>query len=380
MYLKEVNMANYKTILNKYLHNYFLNRKRNFTTKYELPDFRKNAGTIIPLTKSEKKEIDNKRKVLNTSATYDYWLMYKNFVGFNSDYIADDDFMPQILRVLNPNPYYKALQYKGFYPLYFNELKKPNTIINYINGVFYDSNNKIINCNDENIKNIFQSNDSFIIKSTKGTCGGGGVRIINYNNLKQIIDTFKQYGNDFICQEIVKQSPKTKCFNPSSLNTFRVSTLNINGKCSLATLLFRHGKDGNIVDNGGAGGIMVGINPKNGRSIKSFDMSLMEYKQSPSGINYDTICFDFIDKMIQIAINAHKYYLPNMGFAGWDFCLDENNDPVFIEVNLGYPGILYEQLCSATPIFGERTLEIYEYVGRNLHKLYWKDDFIGSAL
>ncbi len=69
-----------------------------------------------------------------------------------------------------------------------------------------------------------------------------------------------------------------------------------------------------------------------------------------------------------------------MGFAGWDFCLDENNNPIFIEVNLGYPSILYEQLCSVSPIFGNRTNEVYEYVGSNMHKLSWKTDFIGSAL
>lgn len=49
---------------------------------------------------------------------------------------------------------------------------------------------------------------------------------------------------------------------------------------------------------------------------------------------------------------------------GLDICLDENNEPVLIEVNLLEPGILYEQLCTG-PIFGERTNEVLDYVTRN---------------
>ena len=163
------------------------------------------------------------------------------------------------------------------------------------------------------------------------------------------------------------------------MNTFRISTINVNGICSLGTILFRHGRKGQVVDNGGQGGIMCGID-ESGKIIKVFDKFLTEYNISQSGIDYTNFSFLNIDNIINVAINAHKKYLPNMGFAGWDFCLDENNIPIFIEVNLGYPGILYEQLCSASPIFGNRTKEVYEYVGNNLHNLSWKTDFIGSAL
>ena len=35
--------------------------------------------------------------------------------------------------------------------------------------------------------------------------------------------------------------------------------------------------------------------------------------------------------------------------------------PVFIEVNLGFPGIQMEQMCTG-PIFGDRTAEVVGYV------------------
>lgn len=366
-----------KKILNRKLYSYFLNQKRCHTTRYELPIF--DRTKCIPLTDSEKESINNVRKVLNTSATYEYWLMYKNFVGFNAEFIADDDFMPQIIRVLNPNPYYKTMQHKGLYPILFKGLRKPYTIINCINNVWYNNEGETITQTKDNLKEIFKNVDSFIIKSTKGTCGGKGVAKVDYLNPEQIKSLFFEYGTDFICQEVVKQSKQTKQFNPTSLNTFRISTININGNCTLGTIMFRHGREGQVVDNAGAGGIYCGIDAT-GKTIKAFDRFLKEYSVSENGIDYSNFFFQNIENLVEEAMNAHKQYLPNMGFAGWDFCLDENNNPIFIEVNLGYPSILYEQLCSVSPIFGNRTNEVYEYVGSNMHKLSWKTDFIGSAL
>ena len=69
-----------------------------------------------------------------------------------------------------------------------------------------------------------------------------------------------------------------------------------------------------------------------------------------------------VKDLVDLAINAHRFYLPTCGFAGWDLALDSNNKPIFIEVNLGFPGIQFEQLCPATPIFEGRTQEVIDYV------------------
>lgn len=65
-----------------------------------------------------------------------------------------------------------------------------------------------------------------------------------------------------------------------------------------------------------------------------------------------------------------------MGHAAWDFALNENEEPVFIEVNLGWPGIMTEQLSSCRPVFGERTQEAIEYAIANQNKMSFTD-FIG---
>lgn len=194
------------------------------------------------------------------------------------------------------------------------------------------------------------------------------------------VNLFDKFGADFICQEVVKQSEQTAVFNTSSLNTFRISTLNINGRCTAENFLFRHGREGGFCDNGLANGLMVGINANGRLHPTAYDKHLTEYKVSPSGVKYADIQFRNFDKVVSFAIEAHKCYLPNMGFAGWDLCLDEQENIVFIEVNLGYPGILFEQLASSAPMFRTRTDEVYEYVLKHQHKLNWRTDFIGSAL
>ena len=65
----------------------------------------------------------------------------------------------------------------------------------------------------------------------------------------------------------------------------------------------------------------------------------------------------FLNKVI---VKTAQLMIPNIGIVGWDVALDSNDNPLLIEVNIGGPGILYEQLCTG-PIFGERTQEVIEY-------------------
>ena len=75
---------------------------------------------------------------------------------------------------------------------------------------------------------------------------------------------------DIIVQEVVEQSPSTARFNPSSLNTFRITSLNINGRTSICSRTLKMGAPGNIVDNigGAGGGLMAGVSAE-GLSILS---------------------------------------------------------------------------------------------------------------
>lgn len=206
--------------------------------------------------------------------------------------------------------------------------------------------------------------ENFIIKPTHDSTQGQNVKCINPQK-DNVANVISKYGDDYIVQEVVKQSEKTAVFHRDSLNTFRISTLNVNGKVSLCNILFRCGRNGNSVDNGGAGGLMCGVMPDGHFKKTAYDKYYKTYTETDDGVRFEECYILEIPVMVELVKKWHGERLPHVGFAGWDIALDENNIPVMIEVNLRWPGIQFEQLCSETPLFGERTQEVIEYTERH---------------
>ncbi len=366
--------------LKKLISNYFLEKKRQQTTDTEFPSFLNEKGKLLDLTKDEINAVNSRRDILKTKASLEYWKLYKTYIGFNPDFIADDDFMPIIIRSLNPSHFYKAYQFKGTYPLLFADLKQPYTYLNCIGGGWYDNEMNVVERSIDTVSQLFKDSRNFIIKPTHGSCSGKGVQKIDITDINTLFEMLISFGDNFICQEIVKQSALTKQFSDNSLNTFRISTLNINGSCTVETIIFRHGRNGSICDNGLAGGIMVGVNYDGKFADFGWDKHFNTYSESETGVKYKDVIIPNFCELLKTIKKIHSKYLPTMGFAGWDFALNEDNELIFIEVNLGYPGIMFEQLAPMRPIFGNRTDEVYEYVKKSKSELNWRTDYIGSAL
>ena len=217
-----------------------------------------------------------------------------------------------------------------------------------------------------------------IIKPSSDSCSGDGVQLLDLDSLneQELAATFRAVGKSWICQSVVHQSTKTSQFNKSSLNTFRINSLFLHGKASVVNIMFRHGREGAIVDNGGAGGICCGLDAEGQFTGLAFDSKLNRFEKTAFGEVYSQVKIAEVGNLVELALWSHKKYLPMMGHAAWDFALDENNKPVFIEVNLGWPGILLEQLCNNSPIYGNRTEEVIEYVISHIDRLEWTD-FVG---
>lgn len=266
------------------------------------------------------------------------------------------------------------------YPILFADLNKPRTLVNCINGVWYDEKMQVVEKNETALRRVLESESSFIIKPTTGSCSGRGVKKITVANESNLLKILQGYGDYFICQSVVKQSPQTAIFNPDSLNTFRISSLNINGKCTAVSRMFRHGQKGFCFDNASAGGNFVGVDKDGNFTPFAWNEKYDKVEKTSVGAEYKDVKIEGFANLIATIEQAHKNYLPNMGFIGWDFALEENNKPVFIECNLGYPSILFEQLSESKPIFADRTDEVYEYTKQHMHKLNPFVDFVGSAL
>lgn len=336
----------------------------------------------IRLTEEEKNEIDKIWRPISSNIDYRYWEVYKGAFKFSPMLMPDDIYVRKILRVLNPMRKCYCLQNKNMYPILYPGLRKPVTLINCMDGIAVDATNQfvseshIIGILKRATQSIGGGGNLLIVKPSSDSCSGNGVAILDLQNEAHCTELISKAGANYVIQQLLAQSDNTRRFNPSSLNTFRINTLNLNGKITVENIMFRHGRGDSVVDNAGAGGVCIGFDPDGKAVGKAIDASLNVYETTPFGAKYSELDIPELQNISDMATWAHKTYLPMMGHAAWDFALDENDEPVFIEVNLGWPGIMTEQLSSCRPIFGERTPEVIDYAISNQQKMSFTD-FIG---
>ncbi|MBR4006596.1 sugar-transfer associated ATP-grasp domain-containing protein [Fibrobacter sp.] len=345
------------------IHKYRLKKARNWAISMEKANLESLQKEM--LTKLEKRSLKEVWGSLGLSINPLFYEMFKTLEGFNPYYLSDDLFFPFIIRTLNPSHYVDVQEHKGLYPVLYKDLPQPEILGLKFNGVLFNKFFEIVD--DSYIFDKIEHEKSYIIKPSTGSCMGRNVRKFDLRSmtLPQIKELISSYGENFIIQGVVKQSSKTRAFNESSLNTFRVSTLNLNNHVSVCTINFKCGRNGAHVDNGGAGGLFFGVSKDGQFREYAYDNKYKKYYKLDSGLVVKDVKIDAVKELVNFAIDAHKKYIPLCGFAGWDLALDENDKPVFIEVNLGFPGIQLEQLAAAQPIFGDRTCEVIDYVVKN---------------
>lgn len=272
--------------------------------------------------------------------------------------------MPVIAHKLNNYYYSKILEHKSLLGyLVTGKLKFPYCYVRCVDSEYYDNEMRQID-KEQAILNCI-NHEAIVIKDSVDSAGGKSVEMLRLHTLpnnakrQELQRVFSERRHDFVIQECIKQHPSFAKFNPTSINTLRVTTLYLNGKYSTLSIILRFGKQGMKVDNWGSGGIMVGVSQTGQLAKKGFDIQLNEY------LEYNDICFENeilkqIPSLLENIEKAHTTQFSLCKFIGWDICFDENNEPVIIELNSSQPGIIGEQLCTG-PIFGDRTQEVVDY-------------------
>lgn len=354
------------------------NRNAKVGTKTELEERYKQIlppPIKVKLTENEVYSINKVWGKLGKKIDFRYWQLYKKLGMFNAFMVPENLYVGYIIRTLNPLKLSKCLQNKNHYPLLFRELKQPEVVVNCIRGVWYNAGMEVLDSKDAT--RIFADVDECIIKPVSESCSGHGIKRVKIDGRTDYQTLFDSYGGNFICQKIVKQYSKTDDINASSLNTFRINTFNVNGLITVEDMIFRHGQQGSVVDNGHGGGVCCGINADGTLSGWGYDAKMKRHTVAPNGVPYMDIKLPEVKILMDFAVNAHRLYLPAMGQVAWDLALDENCEPILIEVNLGWPGVIFDQMANGKPLFGSRTEEIIEYVADNMKYLQWKD-FLGN--
>ena len=317
-----------------------------------------------PLTEKEKKEIDNLWGILVPIKSYREFEMFKKMYGFDPRFLTHNIYLPIIAHLLNDYKYTKLFDDKGLLGYIVHTcMNFPVCYVRCIENCFYDNDMRQISF--ETAVAVCCSKDRLFIKPSHETSGGQGAELIKLcgktpEERENIVkNKLKSRTRDFVVQECICQHPVMAQFNETSLNTFRITTLCLNGKFSVCSIVVRCGKSGSTVDNWGAGGILIAVFPDGKVNAIGHDIHLNEYRK-----NGDCVFADCrIPQMPHILDLIEKAHLENFAickFIGWDIAIDINGDPVIIELNSSQPGVIGEQLVPG-PIFGDRTMEVIEY-------------------
>ena len=208
-------------------------------------------------------------------------------------------------------------------------------VFKFVNGFLLNGSDQFIT--QEQMIEEIKSFDKLIIKPMDGE-KGNGVEILNIaddfdSSLKEIEERLKN--QQFIVQEVVKQSEQLSALNPSSVNTIRVISFLIGGRVEILSSIVRVGAEGSCVDNYHKGGDTRPIDSKG---------YLKGYLMKPEGFSTEDRYGNKIEKekilgyekVIEEIKRVHPRFAHSR-WIGWDFAIDENHEPGFIELN-GFAG------------------------------------------
>ena len=321
-----------------------------------------------PLTEAEYEEIKAFWKPYGVKPEK-YWfrLFCDGEGGFSPRYIPGDMWVRTILPYFNNMMWGRAFADKCVYDQLFPYLNRPRTIVKNSCGRFYDGNQNIVT-REEAIA-ICLKEERFIVKFTTFSHGGKSIHVFEKGEVSEeaVRRFFDEYGMNFIVQDLVEQHEELAKLNPTSLNTLRVISFFFKGKVHILSSQLRIGGEGARVDNYSSDGFACNVNPDgrlNERAVSKAGWTT----RHPRGFDFKDVVVPCYDKVIR-TIEKESAKLSHLGIIGWDFGIDKNGEPVFIELNV-FPG---QNQRGSGPTFGDMTEEVLQdvFIDKSL-----KDAFI----
>lgn len=292
---------------------------------------------------------------------------YKGFgLPFDVHYVPNDyyDFAEHVLNLRWGAMF---LQHKSNLKFIVPVSHRPNTFLHKIDGRYYLDDNTEISLDEA--KCILKEKESFIRKIALGSGGGHGVIRVSWDTVTDPDGLLEKLLKpaDLVFQDIIQQSSFLESFNPDSVNTFRLLTLNLNGRCTLLSSFFRMGAKGSRVDNLCAGGILVGISQEGALYDYGVTKDYLKYSESPTGKEFQGVIIPHWNRIKQEVLDLHRQ-IPYAHLIGWDITMNQDNQVIVIEINLDGAEIEAHQVFNG-PVFGDRFDEIREYINEKKPKL-----------
>lgn len=290
---------------------------------------------------------------------YSYISSYKYFCGgYLPSFFPNYFLYTYIKTFLNNQNYADAIDNKALYLGLLPDLIQPPTLLFRIDGgclldKSYDeiTFDKFISTLDETKKYIF--------KPGKGTCGSKGIIIFLKREPGIIKASFSQY-SDFVVQEVIGCDKAFLPFNSKALPTIRIYSLYYGDKPQiLAACLRIESSNAEHITLGGE--VYIPINEDGtlrSRGFNNNSPNLSNFEQI-NGFHFAGLKIPAFEQACQQVLKAHLRF-KSIRYIAWDYAINSEGEPVFIEFNLAQsgPGILQVSAYPNKP-FGVYTEEIF---------------------
>lgn len=172
-----------------------------------------------------------------------------------------------------------------------------------------------------------------LLKPLCGSLGDDVVKFRESDLQKKMVfeELLKKYPEGFIAEELIKQSEEMAKFNPTSVNTLRITTVRMDDKVYSEAFL-RVGKMFSLVDNVAKGGMVCSLNQQTGEITQVTDEAGNVYLVHPD-TGYKLVG-NFVPRLGEAIEMAEKManHIPNYRYMGWDLALTDNGW-VLVELN-----------------------------------------------
>lgn len=288
-----------------------------------------------------------------------------NVVPFDVRFVSDDLFYCYIDPYFNNAKTAKWLDDKNLYDLLFKDVRQPFVIARKINSYLLNINYETTNT--DVVINQCRSFGEVVVKKSIESEGGHGVRIVdaiaNTDELRKEI----QNNDDVVIQTVIKQHPAMAALHHSSINTIRIISLIHKGEVQILSTIVRMGRGGSRIDNASSGGVFCGVD-ESGRLRKyAYDVDGNQWDRHPSGVIFEGYEIPGIDKCKDVVRKNAMKLARFCKMPSWDFAIDEEGEPVLIEVNMSYGQLDFHQMTNG-PLFKDLTPEIMSEVFSNRKK------------
>ena len=203
----------------------------------------------------------------------------------------------------------------------------------YKRPIFCFSNNTL-ECDLNNFLKCIEG--KLFVKPLDGSLGRNTFIVFTKEEKTNLFVNLKKLKGQWLIEGAISQAASMAEFNISSVNTLRVPSIRVKDKVHILQPFFRTGRNGQIVDNAGAGGILCVIDPSNGIVITDgFDESSNVYECHPdSHKKYKGWQIPYYQELMILVERIHKSLPEKYKYIGFDFALT-NEGWDLIEGNWG---------------------------------------------